>query len=83
MKMVNIHAAKTNLSRLVEEAAAGNEIIIAKAGKPVARLVQLAKPARKRRPGMWKGLIKVHDNFDDPLPPDIAAAFGIIDEPAD
>jgi prevent-host-death family protein len=83
MKTVNIHAAKTSLSSLVEEAAAGEEIIIAKAGKPKARLVPLAKPSPRRKPGMWKGLIKVHDNFDDPLPPDIAAAFGMIDEPSD
>jgi prevent-host-death family protein len=82
MKTVNINAAKTQLSSLVEEAAAGNEIIIAKAGKARARLVPLAPP-RKRKPGMWKGLIKMHDNFDDPLPPDIAAAFGMIDEPSD
>ena len=83
MKTVNIHAAKTNLSSLVEEAAAGEEIIIAKAGTPRARLVPLAKPAARRKPGMWKGLIKVYDTFDDPLPPDIAAAFGMIDESSD
>ncbi|MGA3015748.1 MAG: type II toxin-antitoxin system prevent-host-death family antitoxin [Bryobacteraceae bacterium] len=82
MKTVNIHAAKTHLSSLVEEVAAGAEIIIAKAGKPRARLVPLAKPIFTRKPGMWKDLIKVHANFDDPLPPDIAEAFGIIDEPS-
>ena len=81
MKTVNIHAAKTNLSSLVEEVAAGAEIIIAKAGKPRARLTPLANPAFTRKPGMWKDLIKVHANFDDPLPPEIAKAFGIIDEP--
>jgi prevent-host-death family protein len=83
MKTVSMQAARAQLSSLVEEAAAGNEIIISKAGKARARLVPLAKQARKRKPGMWKGLIKIHDNFDDPLPPDIAAAFGIVDEPAD
>jgi len=77
MKTVNINAAKSQLSSLVEEAAASNEIIIAKAGKARARLVPLAQPARRRKPGMWKGLIKVHENFNDPLPPDIAAAFGM------
>jgi prevent-host-death family protein len=77
MKTVNIHAAKTNLSSLVEEVAAGAEIIIAKAGKPKARLVPLAKPAITRKPGMWKDLIKVHANFDDPLPPETAEVFGI------
>jgi prevent-host-death family protein len=77
MKTVNIHAAKTQLSALVEEAAAGKEIIIAKAGKPMARLVPLERKKFDRQPGRLKGMIKMHDNFDDPLPPEIAAAFGI------
>lgn len=77
MKQVNIHEAKTHLSRLVEEAAGGEEILIAKAGKPVARLVALAQEGRRRKPGSMKGRIKMLDNFDDPLPPDIARAFGI------
>lgn len=81
MKTVNIHAAKTHLSSLIEEAAAGEEIIIAKTGKPVARLARLEKPKFERKPGFWKGLIEVYDTFDDPLPPDIAEAFGIVDEP--
>jgi prevent-host-death family protein len=77
MKTVNIHAAKTQLSALVEEAASGKEIIIAKAGKPMARLMPLERKKFDRKPGRLKGLIKMHDNFDDPLPPDIAAGFGI------
>ena len=77
MKTVNMHAAKTHLSSLVEEAAAGNEIIIAKAGKARARLVPLAPPAPKRKPGRLKHLFKMHKNFDDPLPSDIAEAFGM------
>ena len=77
MKTVNIHAAKTQLSALVEEAASGKEIIIAKAGKPMARLMPLEQKKFDRKPGRLKGLIKMRDNFDDPLPPDIAAAFGI------
>ena len=77
MKTVNINAARSQLSSLVEEAAAGNEIIIAKAGKARARLVPIAQTARKRKPGRLKNLFKMHDNFDDPLPPDIAAAFGM------
>lgn len=81
MKQVNIQAAKTHLSQLVDEAAAGEEIVIAKAGKPVARLIAIPKPKVERKPGMWKGLIEVYDNFDDPLPPEIAEAFGIVDEP--
>jgi prevent-host-death family protein len=77
MKTVNIHAAKTHLSTLVEEAAAGEEIIIAKAGKPVARLVPLEKPDFRKTLGMFKGQISMKDNFDDPLPPEIAKAFGL------
>lgn len=77
MKIVNITAAKAHFYALVEEAAAGEEIIITKAGKPKARLRPLAKTAFTRTPGMWKDLIKMHDNFDDPLPLDIAEAFGM------
>jgi prevent-host-death family protein len=64
MRTVNIHAAKTHLSRLVEDAAAGEEIIIAKSGKPVARLVPLAKPKPRRVLGRLRGQIIVPDNFD-------------------
>jgi prevent-host-death family protein len=83
MKTVDIDAADTHLSSLVDEAAGGEEIIIAKAGKPVARLMPLEKPYPKfeRKPGTMKGLIEIYENFDDPLPPDIAEAFGIIDGP--
>ena len=78
MRQINIHEAKTHLSRLVEEVAAGEEIVIAKAGKPVARLVQLApRPREERKPGLFKGRIRIHENFDDPLPPEIAKAFGV------
>jgi prevent-host-death family protein len=78
MKTVNIHAAKTQLSKLVEEAAAGDEIIIAKAGKPVARLMPLAKKKDIRSTfGMLKGRIWVSDDFDAPLPPEILKGFGV------
>lgn len=77
MKTVNIHAAKTQLSALVEEAAAGEEIIIAKAGKPMARLMPLNEKKFDRKPGRLKHLIRMKDNFDDPLPPEIADAFGM------
>jgi prevent-host-death family protein len=76
MKTINIHAAKTHFSTLVEEAASGEEIIIAKAGKPVARLLPLGERSYDRKPGRLKHLIQVHDNFDDPLPAEIADAFG-------
>lgn len=69
----NLYDAKTHLSSLVERAAAGEEIVIAKAGKPVARLVAL--PAvRRREPGGWEGL-RVPDDFDAPLPDDVLDAF--------
>lgn len=69
MTIVNVHEAKTNLSRLLEAAAAGEEIIIAKAGKPIAKLVPIEKP--KREPGRLKGLIRWSDAFFDPLPDDV------------
>ena len=64
---VNIHEAKTHFSRLVERAAAGEEIVIAKAGEPRARLVPLAEPAPKRRaPGSMKGKIWLAPDWDSP-----------------
>ena len=77
MKTINIHAAKTHLSSLVAEVEAGEEIIIAKAGKPVARLMPLQKNDFRRSFGALKGRIHMKDNFDDPLPPEMARAFGI------
>jgi len=77
MKTVNIHAAKTNLSRLVEQAAAGEEIIIAKAGKAKARLVPLEEPDFRKSFGILKGKIRVSDDFDAPLPPEILKSFGV------
>jgi len=75
MRQVNIHEAKTHLSRLVEDAARGDEIVIAKAGKPVARLVALDSARMPRRPGALKGKIQVSDDFDAPLPDDILDLF--------
>ena len=72
---INIHEAKTNLSRLLSRVAAGEEIIIAKAGKPIARLVPFRKPKGKRPLGMDKGLFQVPEDFDAPLPDDLLAAF--------
>jgi prevent-host-death family protein len=77
MKTVNIHAAKTHFSTLIAEVEGGEEIIIAKAGKPVARLAPLEKNSFAKSFGMLKGRIHMKDNFDDPLPPEIAKAFGI------
>ncbi len=62
---VNVHEAKTHLSRLLERAAAGEEIIIGKAGKPIARLVPLEAAKPVRRPGSLKGKIKILPGFDE------------------
>lgn len=73
--IVNLYEAKTHLSTLVARAAAGEEIVIAKAGKPCARLVALTSKRIRRRPGGWKGKIWIAPDFDAPLPPDILAGF--------
>ena len=74
METTNIHAAKTHLSRLVERAANGEEIIIAKAGKPMAMLVPYTEKKEPRKPGCWEGRVWMADDFDE-LPEDIMAAF--------
>ena len=77
-KTVNIHAAKTRLSSLIAEVEKGGEIVIARAGKPVAKLVPIKKKPKTRtdrRPGFLKGKIWIGPDFDDPLPEDILAAF--------
>jgi prevent-host-death family protein len=70
-KHVNIYDAKTHLSELVDRAGSGEEIVIAKAGQPVARLVPLRAVREGRAPGRWRGRVKIADDFDAPLPPDI------------
>lgn len=75
MHVANIQEAKTNLSRLIQRVEAGEEIIIARAGKPVVRMIayeEIAPP--KRTPGIWKGKVKISRDFDE-LPESIAAAF--------
>jgi prevent-host-death family protein len=73
-KLMNLYEAKTQLSALVDEAAAGAEIIIAKSGRPLAKLVPFRESAR-RRPGKAKGRIRIAADFDAPLPPQLLAAF--------
>jgi len=73
---VNLYEAKTNLSELVDRVAAGEEIVIAKSGKPRARLVPIERDVPERRPGRARGRIRIATDFDAPLPPEIAAAFG-------
>lgn len=75
MKTVNIHEAKTNFSRLVDAAASGEEIVIAKAGTPAARLVPMERPKVARRFGALKGKVRIADDFDAPLPESTLAAF--------
>ena len=72
MRVVNIHQAKTHLSKLVEEVEGGEEVVIARAGKPVARLVSLQRP---RRLGLLRGRLTVPEDFDAPLPEEVLAAF--------
>jgi prevent-host-death family protein len=75
MRTINIHAAKTHLSRLVEDAAGGEEIVIAKAGKPLARLVPLAATPAKRKLGMLDGKFSIPDDFDTMGAAEIIADF--------
>lgn len=75
MRQVNIHEAKTHLSQLIEDVAHGDEIVIARAGKPVARLVGVETARAPRRPGLLKGQITIADDFDAPLPEDVLASF--------
>jgi prevent-host-death family protein len=75
MTQVNLYEAKTHLSRLVERAAAGEEIVIAKSGKPVAKLVPFDRDTTPRQLGGMRGLIKIADDFDAPLPPEVQALF--------
>ncbi|OGM26595.1 hypothetical protein A3D00_01330 [Candidatus Woesebacteria bacterium RIFCSPHIGHO2_02_FULL_38_9] len=65
MQVANIHQAKTNLSKLIEEVLLGQEVIIAKAGRPVAKLVSYKPKKKERKPGLLKGKITIPDDFDD------------------
>lgn len=75
MQTVNIHDAKTHFSKLVDAAMHGEEIIIAKAGKPAAKLVPIEPSKPKRKFGVLKGKIKIAKDFDAPLPKDILDSF--------
>ena len=68
MSTVTIHQAKTNLSKLIQKVAAGEEVIIARGAKPVARLVPVGEVKGKRQPGSWKGRLRVGPEFFEPLP---------------
>jgi len=75
MQTVNVHQAKTHLSRLLADVAKGEEVIIAKAGHPIARLVPFEDRVRQRVFGKGAGLFEVPDDFDAPLPEEVIAAF--------
>ncbi len=78
MAVFNVHDAKTHLSRLLERVAQGEEVIIAKSGRPIAKLVRMT--VEPRRPGRLKGRIRIGLDFDEPLPDKILAAFRGEDE---
>jgi prevent-host-death family protein len=80
MKVVNIHEAKSTLSQLLESVLAGEEVIISKAGTPLARLVPYHLDKKPRSPGFWQGQVTMTEDFDEPLPSDILAGFLGIDE---
>ena len=71
----NLYEAKTHLSHLIDRVAKGEEILIAKSGIPLAKLVPLPKSKAKRKPGGWEGKIHISDDFDAPLPDNIQSAF--------
>ena len=75
MDPINIHSAKTQLSKLIEAAERGEEVIIARAGKPVAKLVALENQRPFRKAGSMTGLFEVPDSFFEPLPEDLRDAF--------
>lgn len=74
MQITNIHEAKTHFSKLINRVIAGEEIIIGKAGRPVAKLIPYVQSDEPRRGGQWRGKVKIADDFDE-LPEDIEAAF--------
>ena len=76
MEIANIHEAKTQLSKLIDLALSGEEVVIARAGRPMVRLVPVVPKATTRRGGQWKGRVRIAPDFDD-LPADIASAFGV------
>jgi prevent-host-death family protein len=72
---VNVHEAKTHFSKLLERVSLGEEIVIARAGHPVAKLVPIAREVDERHPGSARGDVRVSDDFDAPLPDDVASGF--------
>ena len=75
MAQVNMYEAKTHLSKYVEQAEAGQDVIIARGGKPVARLTRVSPEKRKIRFGVLKGKVHITEDFDAPLPDEVLAGF--------
>ena len=73
-RTVNVYEAKTKLSALLAEVETGGEIVIARAGRPIARLVRIGAATGRRQPGAWRDHVRIHDDFDE-LPEDVARAF--------
>ena len=76
MIFVNVHEAKTHLSKLIKRAAAGEEVVVASAGRPVAKIVAYEASSEPRTPGLLAGQIEIAPDFDE-LPADLADAFGV------
>ena len=75
MRTLNMHQAKSQLSALVEAALTGEEVVIARAGKPMVRLVPYNERTAPRKPGGWEGRVRIADDFDAPLPDDVQRLF--------
>ena len=75
MTSVNVYEAKTKLSKLLQRVAAGEEIVVSNRGVPVARLIPFSQPRGRRPLGIDNGRLRIADDFDAPLPPDILAGF--------
>jgi prevent-host-death family protein len=75
MTTVNIYEAKTRLSQLVDKAASGEDVVVSRNGKPLARITQLVNRKQRIKFGVLKGKVRVPTDFDAPLPPDVLASF--------
>lgn len=75
MDSVNIYDAKTRLSQLVDQAAAGEDVVVSRHGKPLVRITRLEAPKRRIRFGLLKGKLNIPADFDAPLPDDVLASF--------
>ena len=75
MKVTNVYEAKAQFSRLLERVAQGEEIVIGRNGKPIARLVRYEEPTKPREGGQWRGRVRIGEDFDEPLPPEIERGF--------